>query len=161
MNWQVMSPYLLTLVTGFISGFGLAVTKGVSKIIGDIWTDHRNEKKRVKERKSQIVSQLLFDIPRGKSADFEVTMVKKSDGEQTIAQIAAYDKNMAKKVESYLNLWRRHASANVEFKNTNQVLIFDKNDDPESVGPEYLEYLLSQLNSEYERVIEILNKWRK
>lgn len=161
MNWQTLSPYVLTLGTGFISGFGLAITKGVSKIIEDIWTDHRNEKKRVKQRKRQFVSQLLFDIPRGKSGNFEITIVKKSEGEQIIAQVASYDQKMANRIETYLNLWRDFASANIEFKETNEVLVFDENGDPESKRPEYLEQLSSRLYNEYDEIIDLLNKWNR
>lgn len=157
MNWQIFIPSIIS----FISGFGLAITKGLSKIIEDIWVDHRNEKKRIKERKRKIVSQLLFDIPRGKSVNFETTMIKKSEGEQTIAQIASYDKNMAKRIDVYINLWRDFASDNIELKKFNQVLVPDENGDMDSVGPEYVEQLLSRLYNEYDEIIDLLNRWNK
>lgn len=157
MNWQVLLPSIIS----FISGFGLAITKGLSKIIEDTWTDYRNEKKRIKQRKSQIVSQLLFDIPRGKSNTFDVIIIKKSEGEQTIAKISSYNKKMAKKIESYLNLWRHFASSNIEYKNTGMVLIPDENGDMDNKGLDYLDQLLSKLYNEYDEIIDLLNKWNR
>lgn len=157
MNWQILIPSIIS----FISGFGLAITKGISKIIEDIWTDHRDEKKRIKQRKGQIVSQLLFDIPKGKAANFEITMIKRSEGEQITAQISSYNKKMAKKVSAYLNLWRHFASINAEFKRDNEITIIDENGDPESKGPDYLEQISSKLYNEYDGIIDLLNKWNK
>jgi len=161
MDWQALLNSIPTLAAGFVSGFGVAITKGVSKVIEDTWTDRRAEKKRVKERKNQIVSQLLFDIPRGKAQNFEVTVVKKSEGEQTIAQIACYDRKIAKKVEAYLNLWRRFASANIQFNKLGEVMVMAEDDQPESRGPDYLEALLNQLYGDYDEIIDLLNTWHR
>lgn len=160
MDWQTLIPSILTGIAGFISGFGLAVLRGVTKIIEDIWHDYRAEKKRVRTRKYEIVSQLLIDIPRAKSNNFEVTYDSKT-WNKTLAEIAIYDKDMSTKVGNYLNLWRHHAKSWHQLKGLGEILVDGADDQPTSQGPDYLERIHTELLGSYDSVIDLLNQWKK
>lgn len=161
MDLQSLFPSIAAGLAGFLSGFGLAIIKGFSKIVEDIWSDYREERKTKKERKNQIVTQLLLDIPRGKSQNFYYTISKNSERAQAIAQIAIYDKKMAKRVEKYLNLWSHYAASTREFEKNNQITFIGDDGDVTTEGPMYLEKLCDQLHDEYEEIIDLLNRWKR
>lgn len=155
------SQTIISYVLGAITGLALAVLKTVPKIIEDIWTDNRDARKAVKKDKSNLVSQLLYDLPKGKSQDFYYTTVKKSDGQQIVARISKYDKKMAKQIEAYLDLWRHYATSKRAIAYNQEIILMGEDCEPVSKGPLYVEELLGKLYSEYDSVIELLNKWKR
>lgn len=161
MDLQSLLPSIAAGLTGFFSGFGLAIIKGFSKIVEDIWSDYREDRKTKKERKNQIVTQLLFDIPRGKSQNFYYTISKASERARAIAQIAIYDKKMAKRVEEYLDMWRHYATSARQFEKENKITFIGDDGDVTTEGPMYLEKLCDQLHDEYDEIIDLLNRWKR
>lgn len=166
-EWSAFLNSIPTLAAGFISGFGIAITKGVSKIIEDTWNDHRENKKSIKKHKDIIVSQLLFDIPRGKAEKFSYRLDKEDDIEQTLANISIYDKKMSKRISEYLQLWNKYVNCKEQFDQLGFVSVCESGDecndyeDCKNEGPDYVDNILYQLLKEYDEIIDLLNSWRR
>ncbi len=154
------SQTVISYVLGAISGLALAVLKTVPKIVEDIWTDHREARKAIKLDKNNLVSQLLYDLPKGKAQDFYYTTVKKSDGEHIVARMSKYDKKMAQQIDAYLDLWRHYATSKRLIDDNHEIVLMDEYDEPVSKGPLYVEGLLDRLCKEYGSIIDLLNKWK-
>jgi len=156
MDYQSIISYLL----GAVSGLMIAVLKAVPRIVEDVWTDYRQSRNRIAQDKNSLVTQLLFDLPKGKAKDFYFTTVKKSEGEHLVARISKYDKQMAKTLRDFLYLWTYYATTKREFETNGEVIVIGDDDEPDSKGPLYVEEVLDRLNHDYETVIDLLNKWK-
>ena len=158
--WKVFLDSIPGLVAGFIGGFGLEITRGVSKIIEDIWEDSRQSRKDIVQFKKNTVQQLLYDIPRGKALNFERTTMNKSEMEQRLAQIAVYDRKMSQKVGDYLNLWKTYATAKLSVQNGLRIEQY-VHEEPIENEQIYLGDLLAELHKNYDEIIDTLNAWKK
>lgn len=161
MDIQSVLPSIVAGLTGFFSGFGLAILKGVSKVVEDVWSDYRESQRKKRLKKETYVNQLLFDIPRAKAQNFEVTTCKASEQAQRVAQIAIYDKKMSQRVDAYLNLIRHHAKAFQQMQRSTVVTIVDESGEVVEKGVDYLEELNTKLYNEYQEIIDLLNMWKR
>ena len=167
MDWSAIFSSIISGLIWIASGFILAILKGVPKIVEDMWSDHRENKKSIKKHKDNIVTQLLFDIPRGKSEKFSYRLDREDDTEQTLANISIYDKKMSKRISEYLKLWRKYVNFKEQFDQLGFVNVYESGDeyndyeDSKKEGPVYVDNILYQLLEEYDEIIDLLNSWRK
>lgn len=151
---------LIKLGIAFLTGVVVAIQKSLGKIIEDIWSDYREDRKQRKQHKRNIISQLTFDITKGKNMGFGLTTGSKN-WNKTVADIAIYDKNMAEKIRKFLNHWKHHANCSVQFDKLGVISMLEEDGNMGEYGPDYLEKLSAELNEEYNEVIDLINKWKK